>query len=106
MTNPLIKKLIDAWEIPGPHPKWHRKCKNRLFDEWRTLYDAIKNLVDHEIDNGYIETLPVLNMIDGFSWCITHNSLRVDSRCDYSGVSKDIPCKLHPLMYMDDVKII
>lgn len=106
MNNVLIKKLIDAWNIPGVNPAYHQKCKDRLDVEWGSLYDAIKDIVDHEVDDTYIPQLPVLNMVDDLYWCVVHNSLHTDGRCDYSEVSKDTPCKLHPLIYMDAVIIV
>lgn len=41
----VVKDIVDAWEIEGVNPQFHREQKERLRKEWGTLYYAIAKFI-------------------------------------------------------------
>lgn len=44
--TPELQAVIDAWNIPGPMPEYHRAAQRRLHIEWPTLAQALEALAE------------------------------------------------------------
>lgn len=43
---PKLKKVIEAWIVPGSHPGAHEAAKNTVRRNWPTLGNALDELVE------------------------------------------------------------
>ena len=43
-----ILKVLNAWNVEGINPRYHRELKWRLRTEWPRLYDALEELAADE----------------------------------------------------------
>jgi hypothetical protein len=46
MNDAFVAAVIDAWNNPGPHPRWHHEAQRNLLTAWPTLGYAVKALAE------------------------------------------------------------
>lgn len=44
----LIRAVADAWNNPGPWPRYHEKIQRQFKTLWPTLARAVEMLANHE----------------------------------------------------------
>lgn len=44
-TKDAVKRIIDAWQVEGRYPAYHRRQKEILKRNWPTLFNAVVALV-------------------------------------------------------------